>query len=367
MILKRNLVFLFLLFLAFSSKGQDLEKINLTPILGYSIQIQHGNPYSRIGSQKPFFITPVQIGLNMQFGDSPYSVYYLQTRNFRYVNNWPGRPFPGQNWDTNYFMARYKLKSGWRPELGYYIMKYENVASFLFGKVVPIKGAVLGISKKMDNINIGLKGKLPITPDFALMDLGQWNLDFSYAFQKKKPVETTEMHPKKIRLTGIIGMRFFSTKKLDRLPNEYINKFGMAITYGIELLHKKSNFSLNHDTDIWFAMNGGSPNRNVKGYMATTTYSVKYHHQLKNNRLLRYGIGYSYLRYNREVDRNTGPSYSKYWDHRKHDANGLGVSVTYQMHNKANIELKNIFIVKSLIHESFFSPLHLSIGIVYRL
>ena len=352
--------FFFFLITSFGVLHAQNHSIQFVPSIGYQIHSQHGLRFRT--SERPFMLTPLQIGLNVYLINTPYSLSFQDSKSYT-LGSFDKRQLLGQIWEDTYLLFRYKLKSGFQPEVGIFRMRWENS----LGPSIQ-KGIVLGVSKRINNINVEIKHKI------LLGFFGPFNqlpyLSFSRELGHPLLKGSKNKKSSAFRLNGIVGARLFSTKKIKKLIRETFHRTALMGSYGVELTHKQSKLAIFQETDVWIALNALSASANdnaLKGFIATTTYGLRYHHLLRNKRYLRYGLGYSMIRDKDKVDvLNAEPLKHPFFVRRRYQAQGISTSMSYQIQKHADLEIKNTFIINGA-DEPFFNSLRLSVGLIYRI
>lgn len=353
----------FILCYSFYNSYAQENALELSPLIGFRLHT-NGLPGLRTGAP-PRLITAPMFGMNISLKDKPFSLSIEKDWNLK-LNSYEATSLGniGQYWTETRALLNYRLKN-FDFNLGYFYMERENSNHFELGDFVVrnYQGLLLGIHKEFDWLGVGLRTRITLDPFFdALVGIENYNLILSYRFGKDNyGRKQTSIFDNKFQLRVNIGMRFFPVKGIEVLTNETFPRIGISPTLGGELLHVKTGLSFNVEKDIWVSLNGGSPQREVKGYIVSTLIGGKYHVELKNTRYLRLGLGYSLiLDLDKMTIKNTG-------DFSNYHVKGLGASVSYELIPNTDIELKHTFSIKSIDDESLFSPIRFSGGIIYRI
>jgi hypothetical protein len=367
---KSIIVVLLLLFSSFLLNSINCQDHSLTirPVIGIRGH-SNGLPIGLAPGGKPLLITAPMLGFDLSLG---------QRFSFSVQKDWnvtviPYNDIPlfghtlNETWTENSFLLRYGFLKKYATSIGYYFMRKEGSLNHDLGSSVSrdFKGLLLSVSKQYDWLNIELRTKINLSPYFdALIGAALYSVVFSHQIGKT-PKETNSFNDK-FQLNALLGMRFFPIKGVYTIQNEEFGKIGIAPTFGLELLHRKHNLSFNIEKDVWFSFNGGSSKREIKGQIASSLVGFRYHLELKNNRYMRFGLGYSLIS---DLDKRAlvidGSPYNlKGLYH--YQVKGIGASLSYEFMKNGDLELKHTFPIKSL-GEPLFNPIRFSGGIIYRL
>lgn len=356
-------VLVVILFFAYSHVGYTQEKkLEISPLIGVRLHTD-GLPGLRLGSP-PRLITAPMIGVNISSDRTPFYLKVQKDWNLT-INAYSSVDIfgtIGQYWTETNVLLAYRLKY-FDVSIGYFLMERENPGNHIFGDGVVrnYQGLLLGIYKEFDWLGIEFRTKVHLHPFFdAIVGIDNYHLVLSYKFGNSKK-SSIPIFDNKLALRATIGSRFFPVKGIEVLPNETFPKFGISPTLGVELLHVKTGLSFNAEKDIWISLNGGSEQRDIKGYIISTLIGFKYHVGLKNNRHLRMGIGYSLIR---DLDKKSDVHKNGFLNYQ---VKGVGTSFSYEIIKNIDIELKHTFSIKSIDDESLFSPIRFSGGIIYRI
>jgi hypothetical protein len=350
--------------------GQN--KFYISPIVGTRIHSKNIPAGALPGKTK--WVTAPILGIEIGKTNKPLSVSFQKDWNLEilpYLTPEIALDFKysiHQYWTENNLLINYNFGKGFQANLGYYFMYREgslSVLSNLFGK--KYNGILYGVNKKFDYFNIGIRSKVVLDPLFAFIvgdDL--YSLTFSTNFRNNysnKQIKKFAFE-NNITVKATAGTRIFHPTGDTLIFNEEYPLIGVMPTFGLEFLINKLNLSFNIEKDFWINVNGGSPIREVKGLVSGNFLALKYHHKLKNERYLRMGIGYSYIK---DLEQY------RYIDIQKNDRQfsrfqlkGIGISASYQVFENADIEIKHTLPLARL-NEPFFNPKRLSLGVIWRL
>ncbi|HMQ45881.1 MAG TPA: hypothetical protein PKA00_02985 [Saprospiraceae bacterium] len=346
----------------------QVDKIVIKPIVGFRMYT-NGLPGLRPAGSPKLYTAPL-IGFDLRLVNSPFSLTFQRDVNITFLSYALSEYAPyriGLKWEESHWMLGYNLPKDYRISLGYYLMRLDNALVYEFGSFVvqDYQGIEVGIAKQFDWLNVELRTKVSFDPIFgAIFGWEMYSLIVSYRFERLQHEESALA--KHFQLNAVVGTRFFPIKGVAVFANEEFGKIGIAPSIGIELLHKRSGFSLNVEKDIWISLNGGSSFREVKGQINSSLIGIKYHAQLKNQKHIRVGVGYSLIR---DLDKIALLKIDAPFPVNKfanYQVKGIGVSLSYELIKKTDIEFKHTFPILS-INEPLFNPIRFSGGILYRL
>lgn len=273
------------------------------------------------------------------------------------------RYFLQETWISHQIQIHYNIKKNIYLNVGAYWQRNEGVLNHLYPGSFEWKtwGAHLGVGLPISWLNIEYRTRIKLWPNFATVtSSSQHSLLFLYNFNRGKSTEPLDRF---IILNGLIGGRFFYTGNIDLLYGEDLLPVGIAPLLGIEVIHRKSGISLNLERDWWIALNGGSPWRNIKGYINSSFIGFGYHKMLKNNHYLRFKLGASFIIDYDLLDELvlSNPDRDKIGTF--YQVKGLGTMISYELLPHTDIEAKYTFPFNGY---QFFNATRLSLGLVYR-
>jgi hypothetical protein len=262
----------------------------------------------------------------------------------------------------------YNYDIGWKYRKsvfggGYVKSKYENpaiIAIFPFS-IRNYYGAHLFYRRHSGNLSLELRSELIFKPSFAgiVPYDGNYVFDCLYHFNYTKNKENNEIIHPYFWLTAKLGSRFFWNKSNSIvLSGEATPKVGIAPAFGIDILYKKFPIGLSFEKDIWVSINGGHPVRNFKGFIANTAFGLKWNEKLSNSHYFRVGLHYIITR-DLELEEVKPNSIQTIYD-----IHGIGLSISYELFNKTEIEFRNNF---PLDGRKLFEPRLITIGLFYQL
>jgi hypothetical protein len=362
---------LFLSFAIISIYLNGQNPLQVNPICGVRI-LSRNLPEVGLGGKIKWITAPV-VGIEIRKKERPLSIsfqkdWYLDISPYSSPEATLAFNYSlVQYWTENNFLVNYDFGKGWQVNLGYYDMFRENNLT-LFSKLYTRKwsGILYGLTKKTDWFSIGLRSKVVLNPDFAfLVGDALYSLTMTTNFKSNYANKLNKQFAfeKNIVVKATAGTRIFHPKGDTLLVNEAYPKVGFMPTFGLEFYVEKLHLSFNIEKDFWLNVNGGSPIREVKGFVSGNFLSLRYHHKLKNERYLRLGAGYSFIRDLEQYRYITAQSERKF---SRYQLKGIGISASYQVFENADIEIKHTLPLARL-NEPFFNPKRLSLGVIWRL
>jgi len=342
--------------IALIGRCQQKSDFSLSPKVGTQISIPaFPGPFGM--DKKPY--SSLMLGLSMNIPNIPIS---LSVENAWAVQVQSGNANPltpdiDQTWNEFSGHARYALSWG-SVGVGYYRMRFqqENWRSSIY------QGAYLSASKQLGWLSVEFRTRLNFSPSFsALLGFEHHSLTFAYELNPT-PKKTETKFNKAFDLSLNLGMRGFPIQGLQNPGTEDFPAVGIAPTFGLELLHEKSNISALVMRDIWVSLNPGSTDRGIKGHISSIFMGIRYHKTLRNGRDFRYGIGYSLIR---DLDLENANIYNLRF--KNYQVKGVGIVVGYEVIPELDVEFKHTLSTASISNESLFRPIRMSLGLIYRL
>ena len=267
-------------------------------------------------------------------------------------------------WEEDQIHIYFNLDK-YRVGIGHFWRKRENNLNFIF--VGPLdqksRGLQASFSVPTNWIDIEFRTKAQYHPYFAaLVGSSHYTLLLTKRIGIKKHGYKKFS---KLQLNGIVGFRSFLID-IDLLPGEVLNKpIAFAPLLGLEFYFPRFKTSINLEKDWWNSFNGGSTVRPVKGLVYSSYIGFMYHHKLKNNRKLRFGIGASWIEDNESklklITANPTPEQQKLVNFQ---VKGIGIKVSYEIIPNIDLELKTT--IPLIGEEIFESPSRTSLGLIYR-
>jgi hypothetical protein len=341
--------------------------LHLMPVVGFRLHNNGGESVSPAGPRK--ILTSPVLGLELSHSKLPISFGYQRESNLAFWNYVPGYD---EAWSSHQTWEEDQLQMYWRIKhfslgVGHYWKKRENsgnheIPGFF---ILKRKGVQLSFVYPTKWIDIEFRTKIQYDPDFAAIGNAMHSILFLYRIGKRE--EGEHESPPIITVNGIIGARVFRPE-IKLIPGEEFNKpFGIAPGLGLEFLFEKINISMNLEKDWWLYLNGGSPTRDVRGLIFNSFIGAKYHHELKNGRHIRFGLGGSWIEDNdaklKNVTLTPTPEQQKLGNFQ---VKGIGASLSYEILPNTDVELKTTIPIVAFQEKAFESTSRTSLGIFYR-
>jgi hypothetical protein len=363
-------ILLILIFLLEITNLQGQNKFYVTPVVG--VRIRSNNLPAGSFPGKTIWYTDHILGVEIGKKNKPLSVSFQKTINLEFLPfltseiSYDRSYLIHQYWTEDNILLNYNFGKGLQANLGYFYMFRENLLSLVsnaFGK--KYNGLLYGINKNFDYFNIGIRSKLVFKPFSFIVGDDLYSLNFTTNFRSNHYSKLGKKFgfEKNLTVKATAGTRIFHPTGDTLIYNEEYPKVGFMPTFGLEFYIEKLHLSFNIEKDFWINVNGGSPIRDVKGMISGNFLALKYHHKLKNERYLRFGVGYSYLR---DLEQFRYVTYEKYNKFARYHLKGIGLSTSYQVFENADIEIKHTLPFARL-NEPFFNPKRLSLGVIWRL
>jgi hypothetical protein len=361
---------LFLVLSVQNLKSQNIFSVN--PVIGIRLHQLDGHGYVSY-KYRQIASSPL-LGLEIRNNRFPFVMSYrfnyaIEIDNLRdSVIGWRNESsinaiFREQQIDVFYILKNKNNEEKLRIGLGHIWEKKENYISHAFDGV-PRSGKSITLSFMLPVhwFKIEFKEKIEYSPDLAVLDKWKHSINFLYDFSK---------HPKtnnNIKVNFLTGLRAFPIL-YKNTGNERFDKIGISAQLGLEFFAPKFKTSFNMERDWWIAFNGGSPNREIKGHIATSIIGLRYHYQMKNQRNIKFGIGASYITDNEQLQKererifasgSTPPNSDLVF----YNLKGMAASISYPISDNIDSELRHTFVLKGNDKYSFMRT---SLGIIYRL
>ncbi|MCS6930336.1 MAG: hypothetical protein NZM43_12680 [Saprospiraceae bacterium] len=353
---------IFILLSTSATNSQNI-KLSIRPQLGLRIHDDTFSGVQRVGGR--YIMPSPTVGLSIFLDETPLSLNWQTDFNgVPRVRDTLGLApsFLSETWISHQLQICYRLKN-LDLYLGGYWQRQEGLGNHLQPETYEWKtwGAHLGVGLPISWLNVEYRTRIRIWPDFAaIISSSQHSLLFLYNFDKKRRPGALDDY---LIVNGLIGSRFFYTGNIDLLYGEDLTPIGISPSLGIEIIHKNSNISLNLERDWWIAFNGGSPSRDMKGYINSSFIGLSYHKILKNNRYIRFRLGGSFIIDYDLLDELTVSNPDKDKIGSFYQVKGLGTLISYELLLHTDLEIKYTFPFNGY---QFFNLTRLSIGLIYR-
>jgi len=244
---------------------------------------------------------------------------------------------------------------------------HEDVVNYIFPNVNFVKSQIaFSYAIKLGRAEFEVVKLIQYKKLFAVFDIDLQYVNIKYRLFDAKNVSVSKL-PKKGTKTSLafkIGLRGFPVKN-DYLSGEDKKRLGASFQTGLEWKFKKINTSLFADRDWWVRLNGGSPYRDVNGYVVNSVLGIKYSIPKLNDAFV--SIGYNWTTdYNTiyqiwdEVYSGNRKRVDLYFYNVKGIALGLGIPVF----EKFDLDLRGILPIRG---EKIGNPMRFSLGLVYKI
>jgi hypothetical protein len=338
--------------------AQDLSLI-VYPYSGIKLQPE-GSSSVKIAGPSRIYSTPF-LGIGLELRPLGVGIAYQKESNLTfagYENSVPWSIHELFEEDEIHLFCKHRI---FTIGLGHYWSRVENINHHENpgAYVSRAKGIQLLFATRLAWIDVEFRSKVQYSPDFSAVLSPNNSICFKASLTK-----VDSSHQNKLIINGLIGSRIFINDS-EVLPGEDFNTtISLAPLLGLEVMFNPIKTSLNLEKDWWITLNGGSPNRDVKTYVASVLIGLRHHFQLKNSKHLRVGLGASYIE-DLEIKRNSSSIPVQDRDKVKNwQVKGLGISLSYELFNNCDLELKTTL---PFIGEEIFERIsRTSVGIIYR-
>ena len=369
--MKKYLIAVLYFYSFYPSYAQNLKSFSAQAIIGTKLHTDNfeGPPIDDAWQLKSSLL----LGVEITYRKWPqWSFSYLHDRTHFLYNK--ERPYPLLNYhDSNLFSSLkgnfwglYYRKKHFKYGLGYYKSLHEDAVNYIFPGVVFLKQHVaLSFSFVSGNAEFEFVKLFQYKKLFSVFGIDNQYFTVKYRLFGKKEgfprVKTKENA--KTSLIFKTGMRGFLVKNT-LFPGEQKDRFGTSFLAGIEFKFKKINTSLFVERDWWLRLNGGSPYREIKGYVVNSVFGLKY--SLPKLKGTYVSFGYDWT-----TDYNT---INETWEKISageekvdlfyYNIKGLAVGVGFPISRKFDIDLRGILPLRG---EKGFNPMRYSLGVAYKI
>jgi hypothetical protein len=251
--------------------------------------------------------------------------------------------------------------------LGSYRNLHEDVVNYIFVSEPFIKSQIaLSCALKLGRMEFELVKLIQYHKLFSVFNIDLQYLNINYKlFEKKESAPLTKQkNNAKTSLAFKVGLRGFPVRN-DYLLGEDKKRVGMSFQTGLEFKFKKINTALFAERDWWVRLNGGSPYREINGYVVNSVLGVKYSIPQWKNAFVSFG-------YNWTTDYNTmyeiwNEVYSgnrKRVDLYYYNVKGLALGVGIPIFKKFDLDFRSILPLRG---EKIGNPMRYSLGIAYKI
>jgi hypothetical protein len=302
----------------------------------------------------------LQFGLSYQFLNSP--IFATLTRDIYLSPNTEKKQSNYRAIESKVITDYIGLGSNLRNcfiNVGFIRKRNENWTTYnfpLLGSSIQY-GLELGVGYRSKSISFGYHPFLMIRPEFdplsGFLRNGSINIRYHVFNQKKH-----DSVAKPVIFSIKLGFRAFSPK-LNLNQYETQMKIGLAPAVKFSIIPRFKFLSLDFERDIYISLNGGSPFRDLNGFVGNSVISAMYH--LPSNRVINgVGIGYAAITDHATLysDRAGGKSPKFHF----YNVRGMSLSIQKDFKN-FDIEARQII----PFHNGKLSSNRFSIGIFRKL
>lgn len=308
------------------------------------------------------------LGLRVAHNNIPLSLIY--TRDFTYSiynevgNNPAGISNVPQKSKGDLLMLRYSNR-GCHFGLGHYKRERESFTLFMLPGINRIERfLVFSAGFRVNRLEIDYQKQVQYNPIFDILDWTLQSINLRYHIGGgNTPTSNTKLMKSDI-FEIRVGSRASPVKQAFlRGETEQLIKLSPSI--GIGIYFDKINISVLLDRDWWIAINGGSFEREIKGYASNSTIGLCYHIKLQNAKTIKIGGGVAYIIdhntiYETRMKINQGLLKANLW---YYNVKGLYITYYHPIYKRWEIEFRQIF---PIVNEELFNPSRTSLGLIYK-
>jgi len=248
--------------------------------------------------------------------------------------------------------------------IGHYQRKHESFTLFVVPEANKTENLiVLSAGLHFRKLDIDYQRQIQYKPFFGVFDWGFQSINLRYHIgkhQKIVPKKLTKFMEIEIRTGGRL-----SPVKQTFLTGETSSLVKLSPNIGIDIYFDRINTSVLFDRDWWIAINGGSFQRDIKGYVSNSTIGLCYHIQTKKEKIIKVGAGVAYIIdhnsiYEARTKINQGLLKPNSW---YYNVKGLYFSYYHPVTDNVELEFRQIL---PLINEKLFNPSRTSLGLAYK-
>lgn len=363
--MKQSIIFLLFMLLSLALEAQNKSKgFSLHPIIGFRLHNDGGESVSPAGRRK--LITSPVLGLEIAHGKFPLSISYQKDLSMVYWNYVPGFddiwPVVG-TWQEDQVQLYWAFEH-FHIGLGHYWKKRESATNYFYPDAIfQQRGMQFSLVYPTHWVDIEFRSKMQYAPDFAALGLPMQSVLFLYKIGRK-PDSKSGKH-RNITVNGLVGARMF-IPDIALLPGENFNMpFSAAPGLGLEFMFHKANLSLSFEKDWWLYLNGGSTTRTTRGLIFNSSLNLRYHHALKNERHLRFGLGWIWIEDNdSKLKLVTLTPTAEQQKLINFQVKGISLSISYEILPRTDVELRTV--IPTIGERPFESTSRTSLGLFYR-
>lgn len=358
------MIFLQIFIVSLCSWGQQ---ISINSIVGLKLHANQ-NQLPEFPDAWQLLSSPL-LGFRVAHNNIPISLIY--TRDFTYSiynnvgNNPAGISNLPQKSKGDLLMLQYS-KRQYFLGLGHYRREAESFTLFALPSANKISRLiVLSAGFRFNRLDIDYQRQIQYKPYFDPFDWGLQSINLRYNIYGKKTTATDSKLRKSVALEIRVGGRL-SPVRQTFLTGETTPLLKISPGIGIDIHFYKINTSVLLDRDWWMAINGGSFERDIKGYVSNSTIGLCYHIKLQNAKTIKIGAGAAYVIdhntiYETRTKINQGLLNRNLW---YYNVKGLYISYYHPIYERWEIEFRQIL---PIVNEELFNPSRTSLGLIYKL
>ncbi len=247
--------------------------------------------------------------------------------------------------------------------LGHYWQHAENWGKYqfpysTFKKTKNITG-IIGF--RNNGLEIDYQPSVAYSPLFGGIDLEIHSINARFLLSKPKATPAKSDNRLLFYLTG----RLFILQR-EQLTGEDFAKIGVSPGLGIAFCFPKINSCLFAERDFWVALNGGSFERPVKGFISNSIVGIKYKCRVAEDKYIQSGLGMAYItdqmtQYRTRELISQGKANRRLW---YYNIKGVSISLEYMTNERMALQCRHII---PFTGESKYQPERTSVGINYYL
>jgi hypothetical protein len=367
--MKKYATIIFLLSAIYGSSAQVFKDFSAQMVLGVKL---HTDNYEGPNIDEAWQLkSSMLLGFEGSYRKWPrLSFSYLHDFTFFLVN--PVRSNPISTEITNLhssakgnFLSIYYRRNRFKYGLGHYSSLHEDIVNYIFPNGFlkqHIAFSVSFVSRKAEFEFVKLY-QYKKNPSLFAIDNQYFTIKYKIFGKKQGFYTITPKENTRTTLTFKTGIRGFAVRNT-HLLGEHKDRFGTSFLAGIELTFNKINTSLFAERDWWLRLNGGSPYRDVKGYVVNSVVGLKYAAPRLKGAFVSFGYDWT-------TDYNT---IYETWDKIKtgeaavdlfyYNVKGLAVGIGFPVSQKFDIDLRGILPIRG---EKGFNPMRYSLGMIYKI
>lgn len=266
----------------------------------------------------------------------------------------------------NYYGIYYQKKN-LKYGLGYYKNLHEGGVNYTFvSNPFAKKSVALSIALTSGRAEFELVKMFQYHQLFAVfgIDLQYINIKYKLFGKKDAPPLSKSNRNSKTLLAFKVGLRGFPVKN-NYLPGEDEKRVGASLQTGIELKFKKIHTALFVERDWWVRLNGGSPTRDLNGYVVNSVLGLKYSLPKWKNAFITAGYDWT-TDYNTiyEIRDEVYSGNRDRIDLFYYNVKGIALGIGVPIFKKFDLDFRSILPLRG---EKIGNPMRYSLGIAYKI